>query len=93
MMLPIMLGLQTAVSVSELEQGQTSFQMSSGKTLKDWNDRLEFKSFSSLASMGEGYEIIEGYIVHSYRQAEEGSALGFCILPKEEPIKKCPQEY
>ena len=86
MLLPIMVGLQTAVSVSELEQGERSFQLASGKTLRNWEAELQAKSNTSLAVAGEGFEIAEGYIV---RAAGEGV---YCLVPIGSQ-EKCATEY
>ena len=86
MLLPIMAGLQTAVSVSELEQGERSFQLASGKTLRDWEAELDLKGAASLASAGDGSELVEGYVV---RAAENK---GYCLVPKGSD-EKCPVEY
>lgn len=44
MLLPIMVGVQMAVSVPELEQGELSFQREGGKILRDWEDQLCLKA-------------------------------------------------
>lgn len=86
MLLPIMVGLQTAVSVAELEQGEVSFQMASGKTLRDWQAELALKSSSSLSAKVDGEEIVSGYVVRAYGDS------GRCLIPKESD-EKCPEEY
>ncbi len=86
MLLPIMVGLQTAVSVSELEQGERSFQLASGKTLMDWEAELELKSTVSLASAGDGKELVDGYVVRAAGNDD------FCLVPKGSD-EKCPKEY
>ena len=85
MLLPIMVGLQMAVSVSELEQGEFSFQSASGKIFRDWNAQLDLKSPSSLASAGNGIEITKGYVVRAY------GGTNYCLVPKVS-AEKCPQE-
>ncbi len=87
MLLPIMVGLQTAVSVSELEQGERSFQLASGKTLRDWEAELKLKSTASLASAGHGKELVEGYVVRAAAGNED-----YCLVPKGSD-EKCPMEY
>jgi len=86
MLLPIMVGLQTAVSVSELEQGERSFQFSSGKALQDWEGELDLKSAASLASAGDGNELVDGYVVRA------AGNNGYCLVPKGSD-EKCPVEY
>lgn len=44
MLLPILVGLQTAVSVAELEQGELAMQAGDGKVLEDWRLRLSEKN-------------------------------------------------
>jgi hypothetical protein len=44
MMLPIMVGLQMAVSVAELEQGELAMQNLDGKVYADWSDRQGIKN-------------------------------------------------
>lgn len=43
MMLPIMVGLQMAISVSELEQGELAMQDSDGKVYAEWTKRQDLK--------------------------------------------------
>ena len=86
MLLPIMVGLQTAVSVSELEQGEVSFQLASGKTMRDWESQLESKSVTSLASLGEGASVATSYLVRA-----DGKG-GYCLVPKDSD-EECPVEY
>jgi len=86
MLLPIMVGLQTAVSVSELEQGERSFQLASGQTLRDWEKQLDLKSASSLAAAGQGAEVVQGYVVRAYGESH------YCLVPKDSD-EKCSPEY
>lgn len=88
MLLPIMVGLQTAVSVSELQQGEVSFQRASDRTLLDWNAELELKSASSLSAKKDGEEIVpgSGYVVRVYGDG------GRCLIPKGSD-EKCLEEY
>ncbi len=92
MMLPIMVGLQMAVSVTELEQGELAFQASSGNTLRDWEAQLALKMASSLAAAGEGAEIERGFVVRSYGPGGAEEPQVFCLVPKDS-AEKCPQEY
>ncbi len=92
MLLPIMVGLQTAVSVSELERGEVSFQLAGGRTLRDWQTQLELKSTASLASAGEGAEIVKGYVVRAYGAGRQDATQGFCLVPKNSD-EKCLAEY
>jgi len=43
MMLPIMVGLQMAISVAELEQGELEMQNTDGKVLTDWDKNQAHK--------------------------------------------------
>jgi len=92
MLLPIMVGLQTAVFVSELEQGERSFQDDSGKTQRDWEDELDLKGAESLAAAAAAAavrgneELVEGYVVRA-----DGNE-GYCLVPKGSD-EMCPMEY
>jgi hypothetical protein len=84
MLLPIMVGLQTAVSVSELEQGEVSFQALGGKTLRDWEDEHVLNSPEALSAKAEGV----GYEVRIYGGSKR------CLVPKDNTFnEKCPEEY
>ena len=71
MLLPILVGLQSAVYVAELEQGELAMQNLNSKFLKDWEERqLSKKDFieaqisnfpSNSPSSGECVEVA-GYI-------------------------------
>jgi len=84
MLLPIMVGLQTAVSVSELEQGERSFQSLGGNVLLDWEDEHVLKAPEELSAKAEGadYDLrIHGDNKH-------------CLVPKNKKFnEKCPEEY
>jgi len=88
MLLPIMVGLQTAVSVSELEQGEVAFQSLGSKILLDWEDELVSKSPESLSAKAEGEEVLPGLVVHIYGDNNR------CLVPKNNVFnEKCPEEY
>ena len=88
MMLPIMIGLQVAISVSELELNENTFQQVGGKTYTEWTRRLDLKKSSLLEQMGDGTEAIDGYTVRGYSGVDNG----FCLVPKDS-AEKCPPEY
>ena len=88
MMLPIMVGLQVAISVSESATTENLFQQIGGKTYVEWTRRLEQKQSAYLEQFGDGAEVIEGYEVRGY----SGNDNGFCLVPKNS-AEKCPYEY
>jgi len=84
MLLPIMVGLQTAVSVSELEQGERSFQSLGGKILLDWEGEHVLKSPEELSAKAEGTD----YELRMYGGNKH------CLVPKNNDFnEKCPEEY
>ena len=89
MMLPIMVGLQLAISVSESELAENVFQQIGGKTYVEWSQRLDRKKSAYLEQLGDGAEVVEGYEVRGYTGDEEN---GFCIVPRNS-TEKCPDEY
>jgi hypothetical protein len=90
MLLPIMVGLQTAVSVTELEQGEFSFQREGGKILRDWEDRLCLKADPNAACNNAPRP--KGYAVRSFTIGNENKS---CFVPDNPDSieKKCLQEY
>ena len=82
MLLPIMVGLQVAVSVSELELQEISFQSENGEIMRRWQEQLDMKQTSkSTAELG-----VAGYVVRSY------GIDGHCVVP-DGTEEKCAQEY
>jgi len=90
MLLPIMVGLQMAVSVSELEQGELSSQREGGKILRDWEDQLCLKADPNAACNNAPRP--KGYVVHSFTIGNENKS---CFVPENPKSieKKCLQEY
>lgn len=89
MLLPILVGLQTAVSVAELEQGELAMQAGDGKVLKDWRLRLseknEFlqrqldlfpKPEVGCSNIGQDYPFDDSNGNCIYWSKKEGSGLG-----------------
>jgi len=89
MLLPMMVGLQMAVSVSELERGEDAGQYPGGRILTDWNLRLDQKT--DVAMSGPGYRPDNGYSVRSFVNGQ--NAQRFCLVRTSLPGEKCPEEY
>lgn len=87
MLLPIMVGVQMAVSVPELEQGELSFQREGGKILRDWEDQLCLKADPNAAC--NNARTPKGYVVRAFTIGNEDK---FCFVP-DKSIEKCLQEY
>ena len=82
MLLPIMVGLQVAVSVSELEIQEISFQSENGEIMRRWQEQLDKKTNSkTTAELG-----VVGYAVRSY------GVDGHCVVP-DGTAEKCVEEY
>jgi len=86
MLLPIMVGLQTLVSVSELEVGEDAMQSTTGKIMTDWNLRLEQKTDAALSR--PGYQPDQGYSIRSFSNGQH-----FCLVRTNVQGEKCPGEY
>jgi hypothetical protein len=83
MLLPIMVGLQAAIFVSESEPRESLIQGGDGKVFAKWNSDLDFKDNLSLGVSVEGFEL---------RPFGEGAAQSFCLVPQNSD-EKCPEEY
>lgn len=86
MLLPIMVGLQMAVSVSELEAGEDAMQAQSGKIMTDWNLRLDQKTDVTLSR--PSYQPDQGYSIRSFSNGQH-----FCLVRMNVQGEKCPEEY
>ncbi len=89
MLLPILVGLQTAVAVAELEQGELAMQVGDGKVFKDWRLRLSEKNAFlqrqadlfprpevGCPSIGENYALDSSNGDCVYWSKKEGAGLG-----------------
>jgi len=86
MLLPIMVGLQTLVSVSELEGGEDAMQSPTGKIMTDWNLRLEQKTDEALSR--SSYQPDQGYNVRPFDNGRH-----FCLIRTNVQGERCPEEY
>jgi hypothetical protein len=101
MMLPIMVGLQMAISVSQLEQGEQYFP-DLGNVRERWSDKEEELEAKLLAMPNmpindAGPWFIENAedVSHVMRVYRSGQALSACFVPKVQggfPDLKCTDE-
>ena len=88
MLLPILVGLQTAVSVAELEQGELAMQAGDGKVIRDFRERQQVKTAllenaESVFKEKSTNPCPTGSLVNGFRRNDDG-----CSFFSSEPMDK-----